>query len=574
MTRRMYRGVVRLAVLSMVTALVLGACGPSAAPPAPAAKDAPATAAPAAKPAESKPADSTAAKPAESKPAAPAATTAPAAAAPAKPADSTAAKPAASAPLAGTITLAVEAQATTLDPQNWAGGSIDTFYTPSVYDSLVGRDNKTKEIIPRLAKSWERTNDTTWRFKLQEGVKFSNGEPFTARAVELAVKRLTADGTTALGRRYFPTLASANVVDDLTIDLVTKQPDPILPARTFFLMIGEPGWIEKNLDKIESEPAPGTGPYKMAEWQRDQFMRLTANPDYWGTPKPTIGEVKLAFRRDVTVRANMVKTGEANIGFQISADDVSRMPKTVRQQTVEVAFFKMNTQGGPLDDIRLRQAVAHAIDVKTIAESIYAGLATPNNAMVGPSAVGYNPDLPPYKYDPDLAKKLVAEAGGTGKELNFIYRIGWPTRVEEVTEAIADYLGKAGFKVKLVPMEVAKWNEVNRAGGPGPGKTDMLMSSHGNDLMDSASTFESYYTCKGLLSTACFPELENMLGPAVAKGGAERDQALRAVWKEAADKYATVPLFIFDYVHGVSDNVEWTPRLDGYVYYNEMKLTR
>jgi len=442
-----------------------------------------------------------------------------------------------------------------------------------VYDSLTGRDNKTKEIVPKLAKSWERVNDTTWRFKLQEGIKFTNGEPFNSKAVEYAVKRLTAEGTTALGRRYFPTLADAKVVDDMTVDLITKQPDPILPSRAFFLMIGAPGWIQQNLAKIESEPAPGTGPYKMAEWQRDQFMRLTTNPDYWGPTKPTIGEVKLLFRRDASVRANMVKTGEANIAIQIAAEDIGRMPKAIRQQTVEVAFFKMNTQGGPVDDIRLRKAIAYSIDVKTIAESIYSGMATPNNAMVGPSAVGYNPDLPPYPYDPEMAKKLVAEAGG-GKEMNFIYRIGWPTKVNEVTEAIADYLGKVGFKVKLLPMEVAQWNEANRSSGPGPGKPDMFMSSHGNDLMDSASTFESYYACKGLLSLACFPEFEATVAQSVTKGGAERDQAMRANWKDAAELYATVPLFIFEYVHGATEGVEWTPRLDGYVYYNEMKLTK
>jgi peptide/nickel transport system substrate-binding protein len=558
MTRRMHRGVVRIWVALAIAALLLGACSP-AAPSAPAAKEAAPTSAPAAQP-----------------PAA-AATAAPAKPAdPAKPAE--AAKPAAAggtgAPAAGTITLAVEAQATTLDPQNWAGGSIDTFYTPSVYDSLVGRDNKTKEIVPRLAKSWERTNDTTWRFKLQEGVKFTNGEPFTSKAVELAVKRLTAPDTVSLGRRYFPTLADAKAVDDLTVDLITKQPDPILPARTFFLMIGAPGWIEQNLAKIDSEPAPGTGPYKMAEWQRDQFMRLAANPDYWGNPKPSVAEIKLVFRRDASVRANMIKTGEANIAFQISAEDAQRLPKTVRQQTVEVAFFKMNTAGGLLENVKLREAIVHAIDVKSIAESIYSGLATPNNALIGPSAVGYNPDLPAYKYDPEASKKLVAEAGGADKELSFVYRIGWPTKVEEVTEAIASYLGKVGFKIKLVPTEVAQWNELNRTSGPGPGKTDLFMSSHGNDLMDSASTLESYYSCKGLLSLACFPDFESKIPPAVTKSGGERDQAMRAIWKEAADLYATMPLFIFEYVHGVTENVEWTPRLDGYVYYNEMRLTK
>jgi peptide/nickel transport system substrate-binding protein len=250
------------------------------------------------------------------------------------------------------------------------------------------------------------------------------------------------------------------------------------------------------------------------------------------------------------------------------------MTKTVRQPTVEVAFFKMNTQGGLLEDVRLRQAVVHAIDVKSIAESIYAGLATPNNAMVGPSAVGYNPDLPPYTYDPEQSKKLVADAGGANKELTFVYRIGWPTKVEEVTEAISSYLTKVGFKIKLVPTEVAQWNELNRTSGPGPGKTDLFMSSHGNDLMDSASTFESYYSCKGLLSLACFPDFEKNISPATSKSGAERDQAMRAIWKDAADLYATMPLFIFEYVHGVTENVEWTPRLDGYVYYNEMTLKK
>jgi peptide/nickel transport system substrate-binding protein len=562
----MRRGALRRFVVPLAVALLVSACTQGSTAPAAPAKDAPATTAPAAKPtAPAAQAPAAATAPA-AKPAA-ASTTAPAAQATTAPAS----KPAGAA--AGMITLAIEAQATTLDPQNWAGGSIDTFYFPSVYDSLVGRDPKTKELIPRLAKSWERVDDTTWRFKLQDGVKFTNGEEFNAKAVEYAVNRIADPQSTAQGKRYFPTLAGAKVVDNLTIDLLTKQPDPILPARAFFLMIGAPGWMEQNKDKLETDPTPGTGPYKMAEWQRDQFMRLTANDAYWGTPKPTVADIKLVFRREATVRANMIKTGEANIAFQISAEDAARLSKTVKQQTVEVAFFKMNTAGSILEDIRLRQAIVHAIDVNAIAETIYAGLATPANALVGPSAVGYNPDLPAPTYDPEQAKQLVTEAGGTGKELMFVYRIGWPTKVDELTEAIASYLTKAGFKVKLVPTEVAQWNEFNRTNGPGAGKTDLFMSSHGNDLMDSVATFESYYRCQGQLSLACFPDLEAKISPAAAKSGAERDQALRALWKDAADVYATMPLFIFEYVHGVSDNVEWEPRLDGYVYYNTMRLT-
>jgi peptide/nickel transport system substrate-binding protein len=550
-----------LAGLGLVSASVLAACQQSAPPAAPAKSEPPkpAGAAPTTAPA----APAAAAKPADAKPAAET-----------KPAE---AKPAQAAPAgaaSGLLTIAMEGQSTGLDPQGWAGGSINTFYTPSVYDSLVGRDPKTKELLPRLAKSWERTDDTTWRFKLQDGIKFTNGVPFNAKAVEYAVSRMTAPDATVLGKRYFPTLAGSKVVDDLTIDLQTKLPDPILPARTFFLMIGEPGWIQQNLTKVDAESAPGTGPYKIAEWQRDQFTRFVPNESYWGSPKPTIGEIKLLFRREASVRANMIKTGEADLAFQITSEDAARLSKTVRQQTVEVLFFKMNSGGAGLEDIKLRQAIVHAIDVKTIADTIYSGLATPANALVGPSAVGFNPDLKPYTYDAAKAKQLISELGATGKELNMIYRIGWPTKVEELTEAISSYLSKAGLKLKLTPTEVAQWNELNRTGGPGPGKTDLFMSSHGNDLMDSASTFESYYRCNASFSLACAQDLDPKIAAAGTKAGAERDQAFRDLWKAYADHYFMMPLFSVDYVHGLSDRIEWEPRLDGYVYYNAMRLTK
>ena len=532
----------RYVVALVVATLILSACAPGA-PPAP-AKDAPAAGAPAAK-----------------------ATTAPAQAAPAAPA-----KPSQTA--GQTLVLAIEGQPESLDPQAWGGGSMDTFYHPSVFDGLVGRDPKTREITPRLAKSWERVNDTTWRFKLQEGVTFHNGESFTAKAVELAVNRMADPQSTLNGKRYFPTLAGAAVVDDLTIDVTTTQPDPILPDRLFFLMIGEPGWLQANAGKTAAEPTPGTGPYKLAEWQRDQQMRLVANDAYWGTPKPSIGEIKILYRREASVRANMVKSGEANIAIQIAAEDAGGLPKTARQQTVEVAYFKINTGVAPLDDLRVRKAIAHSIDVKTISETIYAGVATPANSLVGPSATGWNPDLAAYPYQPEEAKRLVSEAGAEGKELTMVYRIGWPTKVEELSEAIANYVSKTGLKVKLAPAELAKWQEINRSNGPGAGKPELFVSSHGNDLMDSASTFETYYRCQASLSLACDAEFEKKIAPAVAKSGSERQQALRDLWKEAVELYMTMPLFSLDYVHGLSTNVEWEPRVDGYVYYNTMRLTQ
>jgi peptide/nickel transport system substrate-binding protein len=154
-----------------------------------------------------------------------------------------------------------------------------------------------------------------------------------------------------------------------------------------------------------------------------------------------------------------------------------------------------------------------------------------------------------------------------------VYRIGWPTKVEELAEAVAAYVSKTGLKVTLAPAELAQWRQFDRLSGPGPGKPDVFVTSHGNDMMDSGSSFDTYYRCQGLISLSCVPEIEAKIGPAAAKSGAEREKAFQDLWVEAAEHYVTFGLLSLDYVHGIAPNLSWEPRTDGYVLYNTFRFT-
>jgi peptide/nickel transport system substrate-binding protein len=171
----------------------------------------------------------------------------------------------------------------TLDPKDtteWQGGIFD------VYETLTYLNSETGELEPRLAESWEQLEPNVWRFKLREGVAFSNGEPFNAEAVQVSVARITAPE--AVNRSYMGELAEARLVDEHTVDLVTGQPDPILPKRTIFLFIAAPNWVQSAAPEEIAVNAIGTGPLTLSEWKKGQYILLKENTAYWGPNKARV----------------------------------------------------------------------------------------------------------------------------------------------------------------------------------------------------------------------------------------------------------------------------------------------
>lgn len=559
----------RLCMTVLVISSLLIACAP--APPA-APTGAPAKPAEATRPAE-------AAKPVEAtKPAAPAATTAPAAA-PAKPAEAAkpaeVAKPAGGATPKGQLVMVVESEPDTIVTKN-ASTNIAYLVLDNVYDHLTFRDWSSGEpkIVPELAESWTRPDPNTWRFKLRQGVTFHNGEPFTADAVVAAVEDIVnpAEPGTSLGEYGF--LKSATKIDELTVDILTSQPDSILPARMTRFPIPAPGWLKSVDAQKRTVTAVGSGPYTLVEWQQGSHLLLRANEKYWGAKKATIAEVKILGRKEAAVRASMALAGEATLAYQIPAEQQKQMPQAIIEPTMESPSIRLNPQHPVLKDIRVRQAIVSAIDTKGIIEALYpGGVAVPlKGQLIRKGSVGYNAGLQDYPYQPEVAKKLIQEAGASGAKLEIVTRPNYFPKASEVTEIVANSLGQIGLNVSIKALEIAQWNEALRAVKPDQAQTDLLLRSPSNPVLDSSRVVDQSHLCGARFSLICDPKLDQMLKDAGAQTGAERDKTYQAAWAYAYDRYWFIPLFGLDYVHGASPKLKWTPHSDGITLFTEMTL--
>lgn len=449
------------------------------------------------------------------------------------------------------------------DNVDWHSGVFD------VYEALTYLDGETGEVIPRLAVSWEQLEPTVWRFKLREGVTFHNGEPFTAEAVQASFARVVQEDSA--NKYYAGPLVEAKPVDDYTVDIITEVADPIFPRRAIFLLIAAPGWVQSaSADEIATT-AVGTGPYKLTKWEKGQYLLFDAYENYWGTPA-RVPQLKIVARSESSVRADMIVTGEADIAYNITYDDADRVPVAVSASNVRVQGLRLNTRHPVLQDVRVRQAMAMAIDVKAIAETIYLGKVAPaNGQMVNASATGWNPNLEPYPYDPDAARKLIEEAGAVGTELTIIGNdAGYFQKDTEQLEAIANMLNEVGLNVQVQLVENTLRRQYLKSGTPDAPQSDLLHVQHGNDLMDSELTFDGYYVCDGSSSQFCDPELDALVEKASPLTGDERAKAFQDAWAYVYDKYPWIPTINVEFLYAIGENVDWTPRIDGIMYFAEI----
>jgi peptide/nickel transport system substrate-binding protein len=549
--------------LSILASLLL-ACAP---PAQPAATNGPApAAAPAAKPAEP------AAKPAEpaAKPAEPAAQGAPS---PAAASGQASAKPA--DPAQGKIVIVFEAEPNTIVPKDSATNN-GYIVLDNVYDHLTGRDYSSGQprIVPQLADSWSRVDDRTWRFKLHQGVKFTNGEVFTADAVVVAVEDMANPQKRGLAADEYGTLQSARKIDDFSVEIVSKDPDPILPDRMVKFPIAAPQWVRTASAEAAATQAVGSGPYLLAEYQKGQYLLFKANPDYWGPNKPRIAEIKLVGRNEQAVRAAMLLAGEADLAFHIALDDAKKAPQTIIEQSQESPMFNVNTELPVFKDIRVRQAVAEAVDVPGMINALYpGGVAVPlNGQIVRQGTLGWNPNLKPYPYKPDEAKRLMQEAGAVGTAVEYYDRPGSFPRAAEVSELIVNQLNQIGFKASLRHLESAAFVEKHRAIKPEQNPADLLMTSVSSPILDASRPFDIYYACGGRYRITCDPEFDRRYAEAKGLTGEARDKAFQALQEYAYDKYWYMPLFGLNWVHGAAARLQWTPRTDSGVRFWEMSL--
>jgi peptide/nickel transport system substrate-binding protein len=292
----------------------------------------------------------------------------------------------------------------------------------------------------------------------------------------------------------------------------------------------------------------------------------------------TIKDVEFVARPESAVRAAMVNTGEAQFARFLSPEDCATTPQCVTASSVETIFLRLDTMHPAMEDIRIRQAIGMAIDKQGVADSLFGG-GEAASQLVGPSATGYNEELEPYPYDLEGARALVEEAAADGVAVDapivVATRQGIYLRNAEFAQYVASQLNEIGLNATSEVIEIAQYNEqydLNFADVP-EDRGWIGTNPHGNEIMDVSSTARAYYSCEGGSSTYCDPELDEKLDAAIPLTGEEREAALAEVTRMYYEDYGAIPILHMPLNYGLAANLEWTPRLDGFVLIKEMRYT-
>lgn len=379
----------------------------------------------------------------------------------------------------GILKVAIGYNANRLDPPNTnqPGDMVPGvhIFQPLVFIQYDAK-TKTTEPKPVLAERWERSNDgKVWTFYLRKGVKFHDGTPFNAEAVKFSFDRATADNPVALyGKDLKGVIDHTEVTSEYTMKFHLKKPVAIFLdlLGDFNSNISSPTSVKKYGDKVGQYPT-GTGPFKFKKLVPGDYLELEANREYWGG-RPYLDGIVFRFVPDNNARVNMLQVGEVDVASNIPLQDHKRLIETrnidiITWPTSNIMRGYIDCAYPPTDDVRVRQAIKYAIDTKAIARDILQG-GTAADSVVSPFSFGYYPADPPV-YDPEKAKKLLAEAGWIEKsDGGILKKEGKPLTITiyhperdrylmsgETTLAMQEYLRKVGFDCTVRFMDFSAW---------------------------------------------------------------------------------------------------------------------
>ena len=468
------------------------------------------------------------------------------------------------------ITIALGSEPTTLDPYIADDGG-ERAINDNIYETLLAR-TPDGELVPSLATELPTlVDDTTWEFKLQEGVTFHDGSDFTADDVVATVERMIglieAEGTDNSG--FYETLTGATAVDDYTVQITTSGPDGVLPARMYWLKI-----VSADDAAIEdlSDAPNGTGPYSFVSRETGVSIELAANPDYWGGV-PSITSVNYEFVTEGGTRLAGLKSGDYDLITNLPPNDVDQAPQAATIQGQENPIIILDADEGITADPNVRLALNLALDKQAIADVVYGGYAVPMaGQLLAPSILGHNEDIEAYPYDPEQAKTLLEEAGVAGQTITLVGESsGRWLNDRELVEAVASFWTEVGLTVDLQTPEFGAYLDVlfdrdNRA--------DAIFVSSSNDLLDPSRQLNTFYSLNGVGSSNSNEELSEL----VASGQSTLDPDEReAIYNEAVQIAYDEAYFAFlvsnQDLYGLSERIEWTPRVDSKLLVRDMSVT-
>ncbi len=378
------------------------------------------------------------------------------------------------AALSQTVRIGNQGDALSMDPHS-LNETTQLSVVGNVYEPLVARD-RNLALKPGLATSWKQTAPTVWRFELRKGVKFHDGTPFTADDVVFSFARGAGEGSDM--RSYTNDIKEVRKVDSHTVEFETKAPFPILPDVFSFFYIMSKEWSEKNgaarpvdrrkgIENTASFQANGTGPYRLRERQPNIKTTFVRNGNYWGKIEGNVINVEYTPIGNDATRVAALLSGQVDVIEPVPLQDVARITGSGKARVLQgpelrTIFLGMdqkrdellfsNVKGkNPFKDKRVRQAFYQAIDIAGIQRTVMRGASRPTGLMVGPGINGFDEAIDKrLPYDPDAAKKLLADAGyPNGFEVSMNCPNDRYVNDSNICQAVAANLARVGVKINL-----------------------------------------------------------------------------------------------------------------------------
>lgn len=454
----------------------------------------------------------------------------------------------------GTLRIGMGSEAESLDPPNFVI-SADFTRMDLIFDTLVDVEND-GTIVPGLATEWTAVDDVTWEFTLREGVTFHDGTPFNADAVKFVLDRSREQDQ---GAAFLGVIDEVEVVDPLTVSVHLSKPFAAILNNLATPVSGiySPASIEEYGESVGQHPV-GTGPYKFVEWKIDTQLVLEANTDYWGDP-PTLERVEFLPVPEPGTRMGALQSGELDVIENPPPEEAASMDGSgdqllVNEPKARPIFLGFNIEAVP--DVRVRQAIAHAIDKELIVEAILEGLGTPATNGIIPAFL-QSEGAGPFglEYDPDLARQLVEEAGADGTTLRVVVPTERYLRDTEVVEVIQAQVSEIGINLELDIRDPGAWYQalLDR-------DTELYWLGWGLNALDPGDLFTRLFTTDAVnnMSQLSSPEVDDLIGQleTAAVGSPERADVLSDLETLVLqDEVAVVPIYHAANLYATSSDV-------------------
>jgi peptide/nickel transport system substrate-binding protein len=337
----------------------------------------------------------------------------------------------------------------------------------NIFDNLTSR-HPDGQLHPGLATEWKSTAPTTWSFKLRQGVKWHNGDPFSSADAKFSVERTYDPAVKARVSTVFPTIERIEAPDPVTLVIHTKNPDPLLPARLAFYggQIVPKKYLEQvGADTFNQKPV-GTGPVRFASWVKDDKTVLEANPDYWGG---RIDVDRVVFRPlpETAPRIAALLKGEVDAITQVPPDQGDRIANNPTTRVAGALYaglyvLAVNSKVPPLNNPLVKQAMSLAIDREAIVKELWRGRGIVPNGPIAKGDNHYDATLPPLSYDPREAKERLKKSGYKNEPIHIETTVGYTANDKPMSEAIAAMWKDIGVNAVVEVVEYSVRAQKNR----------------------------------------------------------------------------------------------------------------